>query len=238
MSRNINVATLAAAEAAAREIPNLGRPTPNFANIGRFESIGDSYYDGMTVAFNRQASSWARVRVSYTLSKAIDTAGNFFFSSPQNNFDIRDERGLSDNDQRHRLTVSGVVDGPSRVRSPLSSVLAGFQLSYIFTFESGYPFNLLTGNDRNFDTSVNDRPVGVGRNTGKGFDFSSLDVRLSRRFKASERVWIEATAEMFNTLNRTNFQPPNRVFGSRRGSVGELRPTYCGGRCSAGSAWR
>lgn len=213
MSRNVNVPTLSAADAAARGIPNLGRPDPNFANIGRFESTGDSYYDGMTVSFNRRAATWASVRVSYTLSKAIDTAGNFFFSSPQNNFDIRDERGLSDNDQRHRLTVSGLLESRARGDSALSKAFNEFQLSYIFTYESGYPFTLQTGTDRNFDTSVNDRPVGVGRNTGKSFDFSSLDLRLSRRFSVTERVWIEGIAEMFNTLNRTNFQLPNRVFG-------------------------
>lgn len=209
MSRNVNVPTALPSQG----IPNLGRPDPRFGNISRFESIGDSCYNGMTVAFNKRAASWASVRVSYTLSKSIDTAGNAFFSSPQNNFNVRDERGLSDNDQRHRLVVSGIFETPSGGESVLRKAFGGFQLNYIYTYESAYPFTLQTGTDRNFDTSVNDRPVGIGRNTGKGFDFSSLDLRLSRTFRLTERFWIEGIAETFNTLNRTNFQLPNRVFG-------------------------
>lgn len=209
MSRNVNVPTAPASAG----IPNLGRPDPRFGNVGRFESIGDSYYNGMTIAFNKRAASWASVRLSYTLSKSIDTSGNFFFSSPQDNFNVRDERGLSDNDQRHRLAISGLFETPSGGDTVLRKAFGGFQLSYIYTYESAYPFTLQTGTDRNFDTSVNDRPVGVGRNTGKGFDFSSLDLRLSRRFRFTERLWLEAIAETFNTLNRTNFQLPNRVFG-------------------------
>ena len=61
-------------------------------------------------------------------------------------------------------------------------MLRGFQFGYIFTYASRLPFNVLLGSDRNFDTNNNDRPVGVGRNTGRGFDFASLDLRLSRRF--------------------------------------------------------
>jgi hypothetical protein len=209
MSRNVNVPTAPPSAG----VPNLGRPDPRFGNISRFESIGDSYYNGLTVAFNKRAASWASVRVSYTLSKSIDTAGNFFFSSPQDNFNVRDERGLSDNDQRHRLALSGTFSAPSGGESVLRKAFGGFQLNYIYTYESAYPFTLQTGTDRNFDTSVNDRPVGVGRNTGKGFDFASLDLRLSRTFRFTERFWIEGIAETFNTLNRTNFQLPNRVFG-------------------------
>ena len=90
LSRNVNVPTVPASAG----IPNLGRPDPNWGNISRFESSGNSNYDGMVVSFNKRASRWANVRVSYTLSKTIDDAGNFFFSSVQNNFNIRDDRGL------------------------------------------------------------------------------------------------------------------------------------------------
>ena len=155
------------------------------------------------------------MRVSYTLSRSTDTAGNFFFSSPQNNFDLRDELGPSDNDQRHRLTVSGSLEAPASGRAErLRRALKGFQLSYIFNYGSVLPFNILTGNDRNLDTNFNDRPLGVGRNAGRGFGSTTLDLRLSRKFQLSERVRLEAIAEGFNVFNRANFQVPNNVFGT------------------------
>ena len=55
-----------------------------FANNGQFQSIGDSWYDGVTVALTKRPASWGSVRLSYTFSKGLDTSGNFFFSQPQN----------------------------------------------------------------------------------------------------------------------------------------------------------
>jgi len=211
LSRNVNVPTVPASAG----IPNLGRPDPKWGNISRFESSGNSYYDGMVLSYNQRAAQWANVRVSYTLSKTIDDAGNFFFSSVQNNFNIRDDRGLSDNDQRHRLVVSGSLEVPPHDKATgFQRFLCGFQLGYIFTYASRLPFNVLLGSDRNFDTNNNDRPVGVGRNTGRGFDFASLDLRLSRRFHLTERVDLQLLAEGFNVLNRANFGVPNNTFGS------------------------
>ena len=119
LSRNVNVPTVPASAG----IPNLGRPDPNWGNISRFESSGNSSYDGMVVSFNKRAARWANVRVSYTLSKTIDDAGNFFFSSVQDNFNIRDDRGLSDNDQRHRLVVSGSLEAPQQAKPTVACVL-------------------------------------------------------------------------------------------------------------------
>lgn len=211
LSRNVNVPRFPAAAG----VPNLGRPDPNFGNISRYESSGDSYYDALITSLRKNAGRWANVRVSYTFSKSIDNTGNFFFSTPQNNFDLRDERGPSDNDQRHRLTVSGSLTAPRATEANiLRRALGSFQLSYIFSYASPLPFNVLTGNDRNFDTNFNDRPVGRGRNSGRGFNFSSLDLRLSRRFRVTERFELETIAEGFNVLNHANLQLPNNTFGT------------------------
>jgi hypothetical protein len=212
LSRNVNVPRFPVSAG----VPNLGRPDPRFANISRAESSGDTYYDGMVVSFKRRFSRWAQSRVSYTLSKAIDDVGNAFFFTPQDNFNLRAERGLSDNDQRHRLALSGSFEASTATKSAslLRRSLDGFQLSYIFQYGSRLPFNILTGADRNFDTNVNDRPAGVGRNTGRGFDFASLDVRLNRRFRFSEQLSLETIVEGFNLLNRSNLQLPNNTFGT------------------------
>ncbi|HZB43671.1 MAG TPA: hypothetical protein VE360_00435, partial [Pyrinomonadaceae bacterium] len=214
ISRNVNVPRFPASSG----VPNLGRPDAGWGNISRFESSGTSDYDGMVVAFNRRAARWSSVRVSYTLSKAIDDAGNFFFSTPQDNFNPRDDRGLSDNDQRHRLVVSGALEAPD-AGGGARRLLRGFQLGYIFTYASHLPFNVLTGNDRNFDTNTNDRPAGLGRNTARGFDSASLDLRLSRRLRLGERVALEVLAEGFNVLNRANLAVPNNTFGAGAGPL-------------------
>jgi hypothetical protein len=226
LSRNVNVPRFPASAGVA----NLGRPDPDLGNISRFESSGDSYYNALVISYNQRATRWSFLRVSYTLSKSVDDAGNFFFSSPQDNFNLRDDRGPSDNDQRHRLTVSGSVEAPRMIHpTGFRRVLDGFQLSYIFSYTSALPFNILTGTDRNFDTNFNDRPVGVGRNTGRGFDSASLDLRLSRKFRFTEHLEMEAIAEGFNLLNRANFQLPNNTFGTGATPLATFgRPTAAG----------
>jgi hypothetical protein len=196
MQRNLNVPTMTAAQ----DPVNLGRPNPKFGNITQYSGQGDSYYDGMTLSLQNRSSRRLSGRVSYTLSKAIDNTGNAFFSSPQNNFNIRDDRGLSDNDQRHRLTVSGQFNLPSVV-----------QLSAIYTYGSPFPFNVVTGGQTLQTTAA--RVAGAGRNTGVGFNYASLDLRANRSLKIAERMGVEILVEAFNVLNRTNYQFPNNTFG-------------------------
>jgi hypothetical protein len=210
LSRNANVPRFPASAG----VPNLGRPNPNFANISRFESSGDSYYDGLTVSLNRRFARWFGGRLSYTYSKAIDNTGNAFFFTPQDNFNLRDDRGLSDNDQRHLFALSGSLQAPEAEAAFWHRALKGSQVSWIFRYGSALPFNIVTGNDRNNDSNANDRPFGVGRNTGRGFNFASFDLRLSRRIRFTERFGIEVIAEGFNLFNRANYQLPNNTFGS------------------------
>jgi hypothetical protein len=207
MSRNVNVPTLSAAAAAALGVPNLGRPDPRYGNIGRYESIGRSRSDALAVAL-RTTTVVGEHRVAYTFGRSLDDAGNFFFSSPQDSFDVRADWGPSDNDVRHRLVASGSIG-----LDALAEALAPWRLSYVFTAASAPPFTLLTGTDRNQDTNVNDRPVGVGRNTGRAWSSNTLDVRLSWRAPIRGRLTLEALVESFNVLNRTNLRTPNNVFG-------------------------
>jgi hypothetical protein len=73
---------------------------------------------------------------------------------------------------------------------------------------------VLAGSDLNGDTNNNDRPRGLGRNTGRGFDFASFDLRLARRFHVTEKFKLELLAEGFNLLNRANLSVPNNNFGT------------------------
>jgi hypothetical protein len=202
MSRNINAPTLTAAEALALGIANLGRPNPAFGNISQYESIGDSWFDGFTVTLEARPGTRGNARVSYTLSRALDTAGNFFFSSPQDNADIAAEKGPSDNDQRHRLIASGTL-----------RAFWGLQFGYLVSAASGVPFNVQTGNDRNGDTNANDRPAGVGRNTGRQASTRSVDLRISRPWVIGDHR-VEVMLEAFNALNHTNILAVNNVFGT------------------------
>src|SRR6185437_11040958 len=69
--------------------------------------------------------------------------------------------------------------------------------------------------DANGDIFGNNYRVGIEpRNTFKGDSYQSVDVRLARTFKATERMSIETMAEAFNLLNTVNVRFYNTVYGA------------------------
>jgi hypothetical protein len=246
MSHNVNVPTLMAAEAAGRGVANLGRPNARYGNISQYDAIGDAWFRGLSAALETRHGGWGRVRLSYTLAKAEDTSGNAFFQSPQTQDDIMADRGPSDNDQRHRLVVSGTIGGGSGIA--VRRALAGMQIGWVYSYASALPFNIVTGADNNNDTTVNDRPTGVGRNAGRMPCFSdrtracgtaTLDMRVSRALALPRGHRLELMLEGFNLLNRANVVNVNTTIGNNPApaptfkqatAVGDMRQLQLGVR--------
>jgi hypothetical protein len=248
MSHNVNVPTLTAAQAALLGVPNLGRPNPAFGNISQYDALGDSWFNGLTVSLESRRAPWGGVRVSYTLSRAEDDAGNAFFQTPQTQNDILADKGPSDNDQRHRLVVSGTLgDGSS---ASLRRALLGVQIGWVFSYGTALPFNVVTGADNNNDTTVNDRPAGVGRNSARMPCFDDLtqscgtatfDMRISRAISFSATNRIDLILEGFNLFNRANVVNVNNTIGNgvtplptfqQVTAVGDMRQLQLGVRWS------
>jgi hypothetical protein len=221
LSHNVNVPTLTAAQAAASGVPNLGRPDPGYGNISQYDSLGDAWFNGLTLSVATRRTTWGGVRVSYTLSKAQDDAGNAFFQTPQTQNDILADKGPSDNDQRHRLVVSGTLgDGSS---AKLRRALGGLQFGWVWSYGTALPFNVVTGADNNNDTTVNDRPAGVGRNSARMPCFGDstrtcgtamFDMRISRALSVTRTQRVELMLEGFNLFNRTNVVNVNNTIGN------------------------
>ena len=213
------------------------RPDPTRGNIKPYDSIFDSYYDGLAVSLLERPISWGSMRVSYTWSKAIDNVGEFFFSSPINNFDLSVDRGRSDDDQRHRLVFDATLNSPmSHADNLIAHLTHGWRLGGIVQYYSRLPFNVTTGGQTKQQTTqrpciaatgLSVAPSGVtnacteglkgfviGRNTGTGFDFFGVNARLSRTFPLTERIHLEGIAEAFNALNHRNDMIPNGTFGT------------------------
>jgi hypothetical protein len=211
------------------------RPDTTRGNVKPYSSVYDSYYDGLEVSFVERPVSWGSARVSYTWSKAIDDIGEFFFSSPINNFNPGQDRSRSDDDQRHRVVFSASVNSPTKTSAGWTDRLThGWQLGAILQYYSKLPFNITTG--ANTKQATSQRPCAsgysltangglnpctealagavIGRNAGTGFDFFGLNARLSRTFPITERMSLAGIAEAFNALNHRNDMIPNATWGS------------------------
>jgi hypothetical protein len=92
------------------------------------------------------------------------------------------------------------------------AVLQGFQLSPVFQYHSGHPFNLNAGGEVNGNNhTTNERPIGANRDTGLGPSYVDFDMRLSWQHKIGERGTLLLTAEGFNIANHTNYASVNNV---------------------------
>jgi len=146
--------------------PNL-RPVPQFDDITVLESRGNSNHHSLQVRFQQNLQRGLTTLASYTWSKSIDDGSGFFSSTgdpnyPQDSLHASLERGLSNFDLRHRLSLSYSYDlpfGRGRLRG-------GWQTFGIWSFQTGRPFTVALLSDldnsntgrANLGFGANDRP--------------------------------------------------------------------------------
>lgn len=145
-------------------------PDPASGVITQIESSANSFNHTWFVNLNWMKMGKFMIGASYVLSKTTDETDGAL-SLPANSFDLRGERGPSLQDTRHRFNILTNF----RLTQSLS-------LSSIFNASSARPYNIMTGDDDNKDLAVNDRPVGVGRNSARGAGQWDLSSRLSWGF--------------------------------------------------------
>jgi hypothetical protein len=137
--------------------------------------------------------------------------------------------GRSDNDQRHRLVVSGsVMSSIEPARNWWGILTHGFQVSPMLQYYSSLPFNIVSGvtslqgtNGRPFaDGSIATANFDVRtaalipRNAGTGSDFFSLNMRVGRSIRVAGGMKIEGTLEAFNLTNHVNAVTRNTTWGT------------------------
>ena len=167
----------------------------------------------MTVSYQTTLRRRFDLTVQYVLSKSMDDTPGILPSSltsllfypmtadalfPANPYDLRGEWGRSDFDRRNRVNLVEFYRLPW-----------GFKTGAIVSFSSGVPFSITTGKDENHDNVVNDRPPGVGRNTGRGPGYADVDLHLGKEFRVfqvAETARMEFGVDAFNVLNHVNYK--------------------------------
>ena len=204
------------------------RPVAAYRNNSQYSSVAESTYHGLHLSLVQRPTTWAGVRVTYTLSKSMNNVGEAFFSSPVDPTDIMRDWGRSDDDQRHRLVINGTVNtSTAPATTTWQRISHGFQASSFLQYYSSLPFNITSGVVNMQGT--NSRPLADGataapnfdvravtliaRNAGIGNDFFTLNLRISRAFRIAGSVRVEGLVEAFNLTNRVNALTRNGNFG-------------------------
>ncbi len=181
--------------------PVVGGPD----RVVNLESSAKTQYDGLLVEFERRYSGRFGLRAGYTWSNASNYSNDDqipFGNGPIDSNDLEREFGPAPNDQRHRVTLSGVV-GLGR----------GFTLAGIWKIATGVPMDILLPDgqsripvlprnagarqftsavelndfirDLNADGGVNGEPLPFVSESARFSDsFNALDMRVTRVFQA------------------------------------------------------
>ena len=181
----------------------LLRPDPLLGNIGLLESSATSRSQSLRLRFQQRVGATVLV-VSYTLASRMDDTDGAF-SLPADNYNLRSEWGRGRRDQRHSLRTYMTVSLPWGLRTN-----ARLQAS------SGRPYDVTTGLDDNGDTEVNDRPLGVERNSGDGPGLFNLSMSFSKTISLKK----SSQAAPQRGGGGPGFQQRGGRFGGRRGRRG------------------
>jgi hypothetical protein len=206
---------------------------PVLASVRDEQSIGRSHYDGVNFTYRKRMTRHFSVNANYTLAYAYSysSGGGSFRNYPFLSTDpfARYNWGPSPNDERHHVTISGLVD-----------LGRGFELAPIMQYGSARPYGLT--NSANTLNTGGGTAIAVvvpsndptnyfafaGNATGaqncfyglhgvsqsctianydplRGDPFFQLDLRLAKNFKFGEHMRLQLVAQAFNLTNRANY---------------------------------
>lgn len=130
-------------------------PFPTLGQIPVVGNIGDMSYHSAQMKVEKRFSKNLFFLGAYTYSHAIDdvTSSELDTNAVQNIFDIRQNRGNSDWDIRHRLAFSYLYNLPfgrgqtflGDLGGVANTILGGWQTSGLLVLSSGQPFTVVDG---------------------------------------------------------------------------------------------
>jgi hypothetical protein len=185
---------------------------PNFGFSLIVKPVGYSIYNGGTLGFRKNFSNNYSLMANYTYSKSIDISTDVqLANTPYDYLNPGLDRSRGDNDVRHRLVVTGLVETPHQ----WNVFARDFTFSMLNTLQSPRYYTVLAGFDVNGDIyPFSDRVGTIGRNTYRGDSLYDTDIRVERTVPINERFKAEFSAEIFNLFNRPNVEDIDHVYGN------------------------
>jgi len=129
----------------------LLRPFPQFGDVFMYEKTegGRRQYNAATFVLDKRTTGWWGGRFSYTLSQTKDNqfgqASTYQTrtATPQNNYDLDAEYGISNFDSPHRIILAPIVKFPGSKSSSSNArlLLNGWSASAVVELVSGSPLN-------------------------------------------------------------------------------------------------
>ena len=175
--------------------------------------VADSWYNGMTIKWEKRFSKGLQMLVHYTWSKFLDTVSNgssnldWLSSSSgrnlQNLWNMRQEKSLSSNDVAHRFVATFVYQLPfgrgrqfaNHLNPWVEGVIGGWELGGLFTLQASQPMQITQNGGTLWNGTQ--RPNLVGDPSMPG----SVEDRLSMYLNPA--AFTKPPADVFGNAPRT-----------------------------------
>jgi Carboxypeptidase regulatory-like domain len=118
---------------------------PNLAAIDQIESVANSNFNGLLASMRTTNFHGFTTKLSYTLGHSLDDLSYARHIIPQNSYCLQCEYGNSDFDIRNSFSMFLSYVPPQPVNH--RALLGGWQLNTLFSFFTGTPFSVLSGDD-------------------------------------------------------------------------------------------
>jgi hypothetical protein len=147
---------------------------PNTGNITQMEPTGNSVNKRINLNFRSQNRNYLGGRVNLGGNVTYSYTWGYDDNNPVNVYDIASHWGLSN--RQHR------VQGQAQLNLYQNAKWKNLRLTLQPTWNSGSPYSITLGRDENGDSSTNDRPLGVARNTETGPSRFNMNLNVSKTF--------------------------------------------------------
>jgi hypothetical protein len=146
-------------------------PYPRFGTINIYESLGKDWYNSLQIKTERRYAQGFTYLLSYAFSRDISLYGNDSIAQPTPYAPARYDEGVSPNQRRNLLTMSGIYELPygrgkhfgSSIHPVVNAFLGGWQISAMLQHISGAPLTPVwtgatLGNGNNARPNINGDP--------------------------------------------------------------------------------
>jgi hypothetical protein len=218
----------------------LLRPYPHFDAVNSARFDGYSWYHSLQTGIEKRFSQGYTLSGNYTFSKFMQATETYHADDP------RPRELISDSDRPHRLAVSGIWELPfgrgkwllGNSGGVLNRIAGGWQLSGVYTFQSGSPINwgniIFNGDVNAIRLPSAQQTVNQWFNTGAGFErnaalqlasnvrtwparfgfirgdnISNYDLSFLKNTPIREGVNLQFKMEFLNAMNHPLFPSPN-----------------------------
>jgi hypothetical protein len=189
-----------------------------------------SHYHSLQSTLSRRWGA-GYFQAAYTFSRSTDatSSGNTALNTAFNDqTDLKNSRGLSDFDRKHRLTISYRYDLPffSKAEGWQHTLLSGWAVSGITIFQSGTPFSILDSAGGTaflgggLEAATTSAQLAAGSSIGAGTTSGDIHSRVNNGYlnpnnfspdpKLSAALGGDGVVTLFGNLGRNIYRGPHQ----------------------------